>query len=787
MDVTTRSPAAERFVALRKAVVDDDSLGAAQRALTLSELADGWLARFFGDVPAKARRGFALVAVGGYGRQELLPGSDLDVVLLVNGRGDPAAVADAVFYPVWDAGLALDHSVRTLKEALGVAAGDLKVALGLIDARHVAGDEALTQKLRSEARDGWRKQAATRLPELAAMCRDRAAAVGELAHLLEPDLVQAYGGLRDTLALRAVTASWIADRPRTGTVDVARQWLLTVRDALHRTTGRRQDRLLFEDQSDVAARLGLPDPDTLLRRVAEAGRSIAYASDVTWRDVERTLAGRQRRGRRGQLARRSLADGVDEYDGEAVLSRDAKPERDAVLPLRAAAAAAQAGIVIGPQTLARLAAECPPLPEPWPSPARDALVSLLGAGPGIVPVWDSLEAAGLVVRWFPEWERIRYKATRTPVHRHTVDRHLVETAAVAARLTRRVTRPDLLLLAALVHDLGKGVPGDHSEAGEPIAVALGARLGLGPDDAATLGRLVRHHLLLPETATRRDPDDPATLATVVDAVGTREFLELLACLTEADATAAGPVAWSPLRSRLVGDLVERTRHVLAGAPPPAPARLTDEQAALAAAGELAVRVDPAPDGDSAGLAVVTVVVPHAPGTLGTVAGVLALHRLDVRTAGAYTVGDADVLVWRVVARRGGGPDEVRLREDAGRALGGSLDLPARLAARSAEWRGRVIVHARPRVELLRDVSADATVLEVRAHDEPGLLHRVATAVSGTGVVIRAAVVETLGSEAIDVFYLVDGAGVPLSAAAEAAAVAAATAAVSGGDHVTAPS
>ncbi len=746
-------------------------------------------------MPATARRGYALVAIGGYGRRELLPGSDLDVLLLVTGRGDPAAVADAVFYPVWDAGLALDHSVRTLGQALDVAAADLKAALGLIDARHVAGDEALTEQLRSDVRDGWRKQAAARLPELAAMCRERAASVGELAHLLEPDLVQAYGGLRDTLALRAVTASWIADRPRTGGVDLARQWLLTVRDALHRTTGRRQDRLLFENQDDVAATLGLPDADPLLRRVAEAGRSIAYASDVTWRDVERTLAGRRRRGRRQQLVRRALGDGVDEYDGEVVLARDADPARDAVLPLRAAAAAAQAGLVPGPRTLARLAAECPPLPEPWPAPALDALVSLLGAGPGIVPVWDALEAAGLVVRWFPEWERIRYRATRTPVHRHTVDRHLVETAAVASRLTRRVSRPDLLLLAALVHDLGKGVPGDHSEAGEPIAAALGRRLGLGDDDALTLGRLVRHHLLLPETATRRDPDDPATLATVVDAVGTREFLELLACLTEADATAAGPIAWTPLRSRLVGDLVERTRRVLAGAAPPEPGRLTDEQAALAeevgrrppmgpgrtpserdlstpAAGAPAVEVAP-PDGDASGLSTVTVVAPRGPRVLGIVAGVLALHRLDVRSASAYTAGDAAVLVWRVVARRGGGPDEVRLREDVARALGGSLDVGERLAARAAEWRGRVIQHARPRVELLRDVSADATVLEVRAHDEPGLLHRLATALSGPGVVVRSAVVGTLGSEAIDVFYLVDDTGAPLSAAAEEAAVAAA--------------
>lgn len=766
----------DRFLSLRQAVVADERLSAIQRRVALTELVDGWLTRFFAALPAEESAGFALVAVGGYGRRELLPGSDLDVLLIHGDAGDPAAVANRVFYPVWDAGLALDHAVRTVEQARDVAANDVKAALSLIDARHVAGDRTITDRLRAEVLTDWRRQASRRLPKLSAMVRARAEQFGELAHVLEPDLVQAYGGLRDTLALRAVAASWIADRPHLKAVEEAREWLLVVRDSLHRTTGRRHDRLLFEDHGTIANRLGLVDPDVLLRRVAEAGRAVAYAADVTWRDVERTLRARQRGGRRPPV-RRPLADGVVEHDGEAVLARDARPERDAVLILRAAAAAAQAGVVLAPHTVERLAAQCPALPQPWPNSARDALLALLGAGRSALPVWDALEFAGLVTRWIPEWERVRYRATRTPIHRHTVDRHLIETAVVAAGLARRVGRPDLLLLAALFHDLGKGLPGDHSETGEAIASDLGRRLGLPPPDAATLGLLVRHHLLLPEMATRRDPDDPATITAVVDAVGEADNLDLLAALTEADATAAGPLAWSPTRARLVGDLVTRVRKVLGGAPAPKPERLEPWQEKLARQPGIAVRID-APTAD--GMCRVTVAAPDRQGVVATVVGVLVLHRLEVRTATIETVDDRAVLVWRVVSAYGTPRAEAVLRDDIVRALDGRTDVPARLAARTSERRGRLIRHAEPSVTVVPEVSADATVLEVRAHDEPGLLYRLTAAIGGSGVAIRSAVVETLGAEAVDVFYLVDDNGGPLAGDAVDAVKAAASAALSQG-------
>jgi [protein-PII] uridylyltransferase len=271
-------------------------------------------------------------------------------------------------------------------------------------------------------------------------------------------------------------------------------------------------------------------------------------------------------------------------------------------------------------------------------------------------------------------------------------------------------------------------------------------------------------------ATRRDPDDPATIAAVVDTVGEADKLELLAALTEADATAAGSLAWSPMRARLVADLVARVRTVLGGAPPPKPERLEPWQEELARQPRTAVRVD-APTAD--GTCRVTVAAADRPDVLATVAGVLTLHRLGVRTATVETVDERAVLVWRVVAAYGTPPAEAVLRDDIVRALDGRTDIPARLAARASQRRGRVIRHAEPSVTVIPEVSADATVLEVRAHDEPGLLCRLAAAIGGVGVVIRSAVVETLGAEAVDVFYLVDRSGGPLPGEAVTAVVAAA--------------
>jgi [protein-PII] uridylyltransferase len=789
------------YAAARLRLLTEGARSGPPRRTALSGLTDDWLAGLF-DAGAGGLKGVSLVAVGGYGRGELSPRSDLDLLLLHDGA-DPDAIAvlaDRLWYPVWDLGLALDHSVRTPAEARKTAAEDLKVQLGLLDARHLAGDLGLTAALRTAVLADWRNQAPKRLPELQELCAERAARQGELQYLLEPDLKEARGGLRDATALRAVAASWLADAPREG-LDDARRRLLDVRDALHLTTGRATDRLSLQEQDQVAAELGLLDADTLLRQVYEAARVISYASDVTWREVGRVLRSRAVRPRlRAMLGggkpvaeRSPLAEGVVEQDGEVVLARAARPERDPVLPLRAAAAAAQAGLPLSLHAVRRLAATVRPLPTPWPAEAREQLVTLLGSGRPTVEVWEALEAEGLITRLLPDWERVRCRPQRNAVHIWTVDRHLIETAVRASAFTRRVSRPDLLLVAALLHDIGKGWPGDHSVAGEIIARDVAARIGFDRDDVAVLGTLVRHHLLLVETATRRDLDDPATVRAVAEAVGSPGTLELLHALTEADALATGPAAWSSWRGSLVADLVKRVAAVLAGAEPDEPeaAAPTAEQERLAleavATGSpvLALRAqtrpqaEEEPSGDPEPLGVeLLIAVPDQPGVLPAVAGVLAMHRLTVRTAELRALelpdgveGSALLLNWRVAAEYGSLPQATRLRADLVRALDGSLDIAGRLAERDAAYpRRRGLVAPPPRVSVHPAASRLATVIEVRAQDAPGLLFRIGRALEDANVRVRSAHVSTLGANAVDAFYVTGPGGAPLPGE-EAASVA----------------
>ncbi|QBJ92535.1 [protein-PII] uridylyltransferase [Streptomyces seoulensis] len=785
------------YAAARLHLLSEGVQSGPPRRTALAGLTDDWLTGLF-TAAAPAAKGVSLVAVGGYGRGELSPRSDLDLLLLHDGA-DPAAVAalaDRLWYPVWDLGISLDHSVRTPAEARKTAGEDLKVQLGLLDARHLAGDLGLTAGLRTAILADWRNQAPKRLPELQELCAERAERHGELRFLLEPDLKEARGGLRDATALRAVAASWLADAPREGLAD-ARRRLLDARDALHLVTGRATDRLALQEQDQVAAEIGLLDADTLLRQVYEAARVISYAGDVTWREVGRVLRARAVRPRlRAMLGggkpvaeRSPLAEGVVEQDGEAVLARTARPERDPVLPLRAAAAAAQAALPLSPHAVRRMAATARPLPTPWPAEAREQLITLLGSGRPTVDVWEALEAEGLISRLLPDWERVRCRPQRNAVHLWTVDRHLIETAVRASALTRRVSRPDLLLVAALLHDIGKGWPGDHSVAGEIIAKDVAARLGFDRADVTVLATLVRHHLLLVETATRRDLDDPATVRAVADAVGSESTLELLHALTEADALATGPAAWSTWRASLVTDLVRRAAAVLAGEHPgtePEPGAPTAEQERLAIEAHrtggpvfaLRAQAEPGPPEESAetgeplGVELL-IAVPDQPGVLPALAGVLALHRLTVRTGGLRTLrlpddvdasGDGSVLLldWRVAAEYGSLPQATRLRADLVRALDGSLDIASRLAERDAAYprrRGRTAPP--PRVTVAPAASRHATVMEVRAQDAPGLLFRIGTALEKAAVRVRSMHVSTLGANAVDAFYVTSGTGAPL--------------------------
>ncbi|MGD9959844.1 [protein-PII] uridylyltransferase [Nocardioides sp.] len=689
----------------------------------------------------------AMVAVGGYGRGELAPFSDLDVVLIHEDDVEPGPLAEQLWYPLWDAAADLDHSVRSVSETTSAAQGDLRVALGLLDMRHLAGDPSLTLRVRTTILANWRRSARERLAELRSMVEGRHELMGEVAHASVPDLKESEGGLRDATVLKALVATWLVDVPHVE-LERCRQSLLDVRDVLQDTAGRSTDRVAPELWDQMAPALDLEDALAVQVHVRVLGRRITHLSRLTWRRVEAVLE-RPTSVRVRKPSLTTIAPGVAISGAEVVLDARARPETDPLLLLRAAAEAAERNAVLAPATAARLVRECPDLPVPWPAAAQQLLVRLLAAGPGLLGVWETLEETGALHRILPEWERIRMLPHASAIHRFTVDRHVVETCIEAAALIRKVARPDLLVVAALLHDIGKGGLQSHSAAGEPIAREIAIRMGFEPEEVELIAMLVRWHLLLAETATTRDPDDPATVELVISRITSPEALSLLAALSEADAKAASPKAWSTWRASLVHQLARRCLAALiataagSSAPRvpdvevPIPKEVRRDPAAIA------IEVESAPEGSR-----VTVISGDRVGLLADAAAMFALQRTSVQAARAWVQDTVGVSVWQV-AEHDLDPRVLRQRM----AAIGEGRVDASRLSRPAPARLEPAVAVRP------EASRRATVLEVRMDNRPGVVHLVCAALASLDLSVKSAHMSTLGPQAVDVFYVQEsGAG-----------------------------
>ena len=729
----------------------DASVTGIELCRKLSRATDEWLRGVFADATngEKGAGKIALLAVGGYGRGELAPHSDLDVLLVHDGVKNIGDIASRIWYPVWDAGLKLGHAVRSPKETLQLCSTDMDTATALVTARFLAGNEALASQVIDGAREQWSRRGREWLRDLHARVLERHRENGEVAFLLEPNLKEGLGGLRDIHALGwAVSAGLVLTAEDADELVRANETLLKVRVELHRHSGRAAEVLRLEDQAAVAGACGYRDDDELMAALADVGRTVAWIADEAWARIDPPSA--------SSAPVDAVAPGVSIIRGEVHLDDDVDTS-DPTLLLRVATAAAHHGLRIDRASLNRLGADSPVWPDPWPAGASDGLVALLLEGERAIPVLEALDQRNLFVKVLPEWSPVRSRPQRNAYHRFTVDRHLWQTAANAASLADRVSRPDLLLIAALLHDIGKGYPGDHTEVGVRLFAEIGPRMGLPENDVHTVSLLIEHHLLLADTATRRDLSDDATITMVAEKLGNHTVLELLHALTEADSLATGPSAWSEWKSELVTLLVDRVRHVLGGGDVQEVMwRLFPDASVLEmmAAGAVAIRAEP----DR-----ITVVSPDTPGTFSRVAGVMALHGLDVLGAEAHSDEQGMAASqFRVAPTYRGEIDWGPIVENLELALNGRLAIGSRLSERAATVRSRRALTASkpsaPTVSFDDSASSNATFIEVKAPDEVGVLHRITKAMADLGLDIRHARVLTLGNEVVDSFYVCETGG-----------------------------
>ncbi|WP_347954456.1 [protein-PII] uridylyltransferase [Gordonia aichiensis] len=761
--------------AARAVLLADDSLVGAARRAAIGDLYEEWLTARADELGIADGSGFAVVAVGSLGRREMIGYSDLDLILVHDDRFPErlGPVADGLWYPLWDAGIGLDHSVRTVPDALRVTREDATAALGLLDARFIAGDEDLAHLMISSVRSLWRSEARLRLPQVIEAAQDRWRRAGHLAHRAEPDVKNGQGGLRDIQLLNALALAQLTDGPARldpGTpgspLAHAYDFLLGVRGEAHRIAGRARDQVRAQDADEIAAALGVGDRFDLARRISDAGRTASYAVDAGLRTAQNAVSRRGFSRLRHPPLRRPLDEGVVEQNGEVVLARSAIPSRDPGLVLRVAAAAARHRLPINGSVLDRLVEYGAPMPQPWSPEALSDLLVLLASGHDMAGPIEALDRVGLWGALFPEWDQVRDLPPRDGIHTWTVDRHLIEAVAVAADLTTSVSRPDLLLLGALLHDIGKGAaraePGaDHCVTGAAIAEGVGRRLGLWRADCELLASLVRHHLLLHRVVSRRDAADPAVVAEVAETLGGDAVLaELLGALAEADSRATGPGVWGEWKAALITGLVDRVVAHIGGAPVPAPARLSETDRALAESGGLHVVLRP---GDGPNMTVVTMIAPDRVGVLSQMAGVLALSGLQAHSAAVVSHAGHAVDSFVVMPVFGVPPDGPLLRQRLAAAVAGDRDPVAELAARAAAARppaGRAgqtavpvsRIAAPPRVRWLPG-PAGQWLLELRAVDDDGLLARVSAELERARCDIAWATVSTLGATAIDTFCL----------------------------------
>lgn len=695
-----------------------------------------------GEIVASFPDDVAVVAIGGYGRGELSPYSDVDLMLL-HGGNDPSHLAAALFRPLWDAGLRVGHSARTLDEAAAAARERVETHTTLLTNRLVAGDPALLQRLNDRIAAVTRARPLRRHLVAAERERRRIAPYLQMA----PDVKVGRGGLRtihgfdwerqrEELIGRFSAPSGTASRE-------ARETLLQTRNALHAVTGRAHDAFSVELREPVARWLGL-DPFTASQRLVEAMQVVDRQASLRWPEVVE-----------------------DEPSG----------------------------------LWSRLVGRPPPL-SATAEPSLDELMWILETGEKGRHAFERLREEGHLDRVLPEWEAVSSLPELAPFHEHPVGEHLWRTcdemqALIAddghyGRVAAEVGDEPVLLLTALLHDIGKGHGGEHAAVGAGIAREFCGRMEIDPIKADVIENAVRHHLLLPVTATRRDIDDPAVIEEVTQTVGSLRLLQVLYLLAVSDSKATGATVWSEWKAALLRTLFLRCADVFAAdRPEPTGTSRADvlEAADSRRAEGLARHLDGMPSEylrsvttedvlwhhelittmqgpsnagirEKAAAASVVIVGRSRPGLRRLVAEALAANGIDVLEARMHTREDGLVVDSYEVRddRTRGSIEEERwssFRFDLEQALSGSVDIGAKLDKRVSAYRAPR--GPRPVASGSFDSASGGLVITIECSDRIGRLSEILTILEEVGLDIRLAKLDSREGGVVDTFH-VAGAG-----------------------------
>jgi [protein-PII] uridylyltransferase len=796
--------------------------------------------------------GVALGAVGSYGRGAVAWKSDLDVRLLGSDPAMAGLVADALLYPLWNMGVAVGHQVVTVAEVVEAARDDLPTATSLLDYRHVAGSCALSDALGARARAGV--FAHSELPRfierLEQEVAERHARFGGSVYLLEPDVKNGAGGLRDLdVAIWAAKARYgvgeASELVRLGVLiareatelESAREMLWRIRNVLHAHAGRRSDRLTFDEQESLATILGYGEGgeavEHLMSAYYRAARTISRSLEMILSRATPVLA--RRRPHVEELGR-----GVLLFDGQITLSDAARLRADPALALRLVSEAVDRDVALLPharQAIARVTGDrvfCAELRANDEAARRfSALVRTskevkLRAG----SVVRELHDLGLVLAMIPEFSPVVGRVHHDVYHVYTVDVHsvaavdrlaalargeLAESFPLASRLAAEIPRPTMLYFATLLHDVGKAIGGkDHSRRGAEMARTILQRLKLADADIDEACHLIDKHLVMYHVATRRDLDDPATVAEFSREVHGRVGLRELYLLTLADLSTTSPTSMTSWKGRMLDDLYQATDLALRGAPvdderiqsamlevaraaeelsaapdverdarrgflasylASMPERyvLANAPAAVAAHAEVARAHASHPTAATIALvpsrhpeaAELCIVAPDRPGLLAAITAAFAASRLEIHAAQIHsrTLADGSVeavdLFW--VRDRAEGVEAVaraipKLKRDVDAVLSGAV-LATELAHKRGSARGmRGTPSVTNKVVVDPGASSRHTVIEVTTRDRPGLVFAIADAIYRLGLTIVVAKINTEGTRVADVFYVSEADG-----------------------------